>query len=266
VYVDGESESTPWSATSLQGFVHELEAQRWYATSTQILGFVRWNDGDRNVRKLWTAPAGGATLLAQYGRIHPNNTAARVTAAARDAQWDAVQGVLDLDPAAAGGLLFGREGANAREMGVSMPLQVPRGATVLSARLRFQSAGLETGEVLATVRCINLANAPLFALGAQATRISSQVPLTAEGVLWNFQQGLGTGGAIYSGDLAPIVQAVVDRADWNPGQAIGFVLDATPSAANALWRVRAYPHPNLPVLEVTWGVPEPRPRATEQQL
>jgi hypothetical protein len=44
------------------------------------------------------------------------------------------------------------------------------------------------------------------------------------------------------------------------------VLDATPSAANALWRVRAYPHPNLPVLEVTWGVPEPRPRATEQQL
>jgi len=266
VYVDGESESTPWSSTSLQGFVHELEVQRWYATSTQILGFVRWNDGDRSLKKLWAAPSGGATLLAQYGRIYPNNTAARVTAAARDAQWDVVQGVLDQDATASGGLLFGRDATGAREMGVSMPLQVPRGATILSARLRFQSAGLETGEVLATVRCINLANAPLFALGAQAARISSQVPLTAEGVLWNFQQGLGAGGAIYSGDLAPIVQAVVDRADWNPGQAIGFVLDATPSAANALWRVRAYPHPNLPVLEVTWGVPEPRPRATEQQL
>jgi hypothetical protein len=151
-------------------------------------------------------------------------------------------------------------------MGVSMPLQVPRGATILSARLRLQDAGLESGGVLATVRCIALDDAPPFALGAQAARLSSQFPLTVEGVLWNFQQGLGTGGAIHSQDLAPIVQDVVDRPTWNPGQSIGFVLDAAPSPVGAAWRVRAHPHPNLAVLEVTWGVPEPRPRGTHAPL
>lgn len=266
IYVDGESTPTPWNATSLQGFVHELEAQRWLSTTTQILGFVRWSDGDRNRRKSWTAPAGGGSLLAQYGRIAPRNASARVTSAARDAQWDAAQGVLDSDPGLAGSILFGRDANGAREMGVSMPLQVPRGATILSARLRLQDAGAESGAVLATVRCIDLDDAPPFALGPGAARLSSQVPLTVEGVLWDFQQGLGAGGSIHSQDLAPIVQAVVDRPTWNPGQAIGFVLDAAPSSASSTWRVRAHPHPNLAVLEVAWGVPEPRPRAARAPL
>ena len=266
IFVDGESTPTPWNAASLQGFVHELEAQRWLTSATQILGFVKWSDGDTARRKSWTAPAGGGALLAQYGRIAPRNASARVTSAARDAQWDALQGVLDSDPGLAGSILFGRDANGAREMGVSMPLQVPRGATILSARLRLQDAGLESGGVLATVRCIALDDAPPFALGAQAARLSSQFPLTVEGVLWNFQQGLGTGGAIHSQDLAPIVQDVVDRPTWNPGQSIGFVLDAAPSPVGAAWRVRAHPHPNLAVLEVTWGVPEPRPRGTHAPL
>jgi hypothetical protein len=97
---------------------------------------------------------------------------------------------------------------------------VPPGATITSAWIQFQTAATNTGAVNLTLRGEAADDAAPFA--AAAADISSRPP-TAASVPWSpgNWQTLGEAGANQqTPDIASLIQEIVDRPGWLPGNAL----------------------------------------------
>lgn len=109
-------------------------------------------------------------------------------------------------------------------IGLRFALPIPQGSRVLSAILRIYRVGgdaTETGTL--AVQVFEAATVPPF----DATHKHDAAGHVAGG-LWSIKAGgMPVGKAsqfTQSPDLTPLVQHVLDRPDWVPGAAIGFVL------------------------------------------
>jgi hypothetical protein len=109
----------------------------------------------------------------------------------------------------------------------------------------------QSGAPSALLAAYDVGDAPAFVQGS-ATPLTAHAPLTAASVAWVFPP-FSAGSTYSSPDLAGLVQAVVARSDWSPGNHLGIVLEPTSSGASD-WRcVRNFASGQPAVLEVAFG-------------
>ncbi len=248
--VDGDPLATPGLFQSLVGFHHVALAPKRTVQGGVALEFDRWSDGVEGVHTVFVAPAGGGTLTAHY-RPAPHFEAIAIAAVHHNAQHDPQAGQTFADAGDSGALCFGRDAPGSMQLGLEFVLAVPRHARIHSADLEFTAAASQTGAVSAYVRAYDVGTAPPFVLGSP-TALSLWAPTTPHAVAWT-PLLFGAGEIVRSPDLAGLVHAVVKRADWAPGNTIGFVIDGGPSAGSA-WRcVRNFASGQAPRLRVRWS-------------
>ncbi len=104
---------------------------------------------------------------------------------------------------------------------------VPRGATVTNAYVQFRVDGVSTADTSLVVRAEAADDTPTYQ--ASSGNVSSRAT-TAQSVAWvpaPWSTVGEEGPAQRTPDLAALVQAVVDRPGWVPGNALAFQIDGT---------------------------------------
>jgi glucose/arabinose dehydrogenase len=250
--LDDQPQTTPRVYQSLVGFEHELAAQAVASVGGAALAFECWSDGGGIAHAL-VAPAGGMNLTAAYATASATTTSLVVPANVRNAQFHPATGQEYGSPTDPLAICCGRDGGGEIQAGFEFFLPAPQEAFVVEARLRLLATFDQFGSPVAAVRAYAAGSAPAFD-AASGTPLTQWAPLASTSIPWAFPPF--TPGAVHeSPDLSPLVQAVVDRPDWIEGNAIGIVLDGTPTIGSG-WRCL---HDFLslvpPILDVTYALP-----------
>lgn len=106
-------------------------------------------------------------------------------------------------------------------------LDIPRGVTVSSAKIRFTASGNQSGNANITVSAED-ANTSTVLNGTDSE--VSNLSKTSASVNWQMVDGTDnwTDGNTYdTADLTTVVQEVVDRSGWCGGNSMTFILEAT---------------------------------------
>ena len=123
----------------------------------------------------------------------------------------------------------------AQQVGLRFPdLEVPQQALVVEARTRFTAAATDSGSANLTFRALASDSAVEF---APASNDISDRPLESGAATWNAPPWPSVDATHDSSDLAGLVQTVVDRPGWRPGNALGLVV--TGSGQRQAWSADA---------------------------
>lgn len=249
IALDGQNLVAPGQVQSLQGFVHGLEAPGTHQVGNDLYLFHHWTQGGARVQAP-TAPAGGATWRAIYVKSEPRNLVATIPIEARQCDWYPSQGQQFRNHFDPNGLCAGSTSGETIEMGLQFPLDLPQGAVILSAEIEVRATNDQSGSPLLRISAYDSVAAPPF-IDGNPIPPSQWAPLLPDTVDWptpTFQNN-----QLYrTPDLTALVQALVNRPDWQANTPLGFVLE-TQSAGNQ-WRcVRNWISGQPPTLRVTYA-------------
>ena len=116
-------------------------------------------------------------------------------------------------------------------------LNIPRGATITSAKIRFSSDGYNAVAASMSLHGIASGNVAQF---SNSSSLSSLALTTAQ-VDWNTDNDWPvTSERVVSEDISPIIQEVVNRADWCGGNALGIVVDGSSASTGANRYIKSY--------------------------
>jgi RHS repeat-associated protein len=135
-------------------------------------------------------------------------------------------------------------------------VNIPRGATIVSASIQFMVDELNTGTTSLTIQAQAADNAPTFT--STANNISSRIKTTAS-VAWTPAAWSTTdqaGPAQRTSNIASVIQEVVNRAGWNPGNAIAIIITGSGKRVATAYETYIYGAPYLHI-EYTVGAPVP---------
>lgn len=257
--VDSEDLTTPFSFVSLAGFEHDLRAPLRFELEGVLQRFLKWSQGGA-LRQTLVAPPGGRTLTAIFYRSGRTLSVA-VPARVRNAEFYPPQGQGYTDFYDPQGLCCGRDGNGEFQVGLEFPLAVPRGVRIDSAVLEVLATADQSGNPEAVLWAYDVADAPAFDESSNQP-LTAWAPLTRSSVSWTFPT-FANGQTYASPDLGELVQEVVRRADWLPGNHIGIVIDGSSTSGSA-WRCfRNYDSGSPALLRVTYSALrtlEPVPR------
>lgn len=225
--VDAENTPTPTALESLVGFTHVVEAPAIAMVGGQAYAFQCWSDGGARQHAV-TAPQGALHLTARYQLLPSTTLNVPVAAIADLAQYESASGVVHADAADPATVRVGKQPTlSPLQLGARFALNVPSGATILSAKIEFVAGAQQDGAPQAIVRAFDVGDAPAFVAGS-STPLTQLAPWTSEQISYTFPTWLP--GATYATpDLAALVQTVVDRPDWLPGNHVGLVFDGSPT-------------------------------------
>lgn len=113
-------------------------------------------------------------------------------------------------------------------------VDVPRGATILSAHIDFVARGVSTAGAPPTVNIVGQAhdNAPAFS--ANNNDLSNRTP-TAASVNWNLGNWNVNNATHTTPDLKTIVQQIVNRAGWVSGNSMVFLFSDAGTVTRKAW-------------------------------
>ncbi len=103
-------------------------------------------------------------------------------------------------------------------------LAIPRGATITSARIAFETDETDSGSAALLLRAQAIDDAPAFS--SVDFDLSSRSTTTAE-VTWNPPSWPTLGEKRQTPDLSTLVQEVVDRPGWQSGNSLVFVVSGS---------------------------------------
>lgn len=110
--------------------------------------------------------------------------------------------------------------------GLSFPLlQLDQGTEVVESRIEFTIS--EVGEGTPDIRIYGQDVGNDFQFGTGGYHLSSR-KLTDANVRWRVPATLPVGEKLFTADISSIVQEILDRPDWQRGNAISFLLHAEP--------------------------------------
>ena len=116
-------------------------------------------------------------------------------------------------------------------------LNIPRGAVITKAYIRFTSDQLNTAITEFSIAAENTGNASSFA--STVNNISSR-SLTSAQVNWHSDNAFPLSGeTINTPDIAAVIQQVVDRSDWCGGNDLALILSATSMSGSSARRALA---------------------------
>ncbi len=159
-------------------------------------------------------------------------------------------------------LEFGQDGSPSAQQVVGMRfsgLAVPRGATILSARVQFTVDEPDSGATSLLFTGQASDNAPAFAV---TTNNLSSRPRTAASVSWSNVPAWPTIGQVQSSpELSAIVQEIVNRPGWRSGNGLALLVTGTGERTAVAFDSAAASAPLLQI-EFSVGVPSPTATAT----
>ncbi|MEM7390783.1 MAG: Calx-beta domain-containing protein, partial [Verrucomicrobiota bacterium] len=128
------------------------------------------------------------------------------------------------------------------------PVNVPAGAIITNAWIQFTANGSTGGDTDLTIEG-EAADDPATFQNVDFN-ISTR-PRTAASVLWEPPDWTGgeSGPAQRTVDLTPIVQELVDRPGWAPGQSMAFIMTGNDTSSRRAWGWPDFPA----VLHVAWA-------------
>jgi chitodextrinase len=148
-----------------------------------------------------------------------------------------------------GDLELAVDGTSAQTVGLRFPgLDVPQGATVLSATIQFTADEVKTGAASLVIRGESANSAAPFA--SLSENVSGR-STTGASVPWNppgWTAKGDAGAAQRTPDLAAIVQEIVARPGWVPGNAIAFLITGTGTRTAEAYEGGASVAPRLSVI------------------
>ncbi len=239
---DGSPVATPFSASFATGSVHTLEAPATAVLGGTTFVFRAWSDRGARVRSI-ALPGEGLSLRAGYYTAAQAVATNTVAAADRNAESHPAGGIVFANAYDASALCAGRDDGGVYQAAMAFALPVPRGAEILSARLRLRPTADNQGSPAWSVRAYDLDTVPVFVPAGSGT-LAALHPLTAAEVPWS--PPMFTAGVwVESPDLSALVSNVTARAGWNPGQFFAVVIDGAASPANTwrCWNNFASAHP-----------------------
>ncbi len=249
--LDGDPLATPDVVDGLEGFQHTVWAPPFHVDEGGAAwAFSCWSDGGAREHVV-TTPGGGVQLTAEFAPLATTIVAPAVPAADRNAQWTLAAGQQPGHPNEAAALGIGRDANGTLQVGLEFPLAVPPGATVLSAHLKVTGAAARDGFPNVAVTAFDVADAPPFVHGSTAPipSIASALGETIAWVVEPFVDGQG----YESPELRNLIQALVDRPDWQSGNHVGLLIDGTSTIGSQHRRFRNVASGTPPTLEVEWA-------------
>jgi PKD repeat protein len=129
-------------------------------------------------------------------------------------------------------------------------LEVPKGATITEAWIQFTSSAANSGATTVQVRGVAADDTPTFT--TSPTTVTSR-PRTQASVTWTppaWTGGGQAGTAQRTSDLRSVVQEIVARTGWNPGNALAFVLSGSGER-----RASSHDGSVAPVLHLAYAMP-----------
>ncbi len=116
-------------------------------------------------------------------------------------------------------------------------LNIPRGAVITSARIRFTSDGYNITQSNLTFKNIASGDVAPF---SNSTRLTS-LATGAESVEWSEDNDWPTGSLqVRSIDISNVVQEVIDRPDWCGGNSLGLLVEGQSGSSAAARYIRSY--------------------------
>lgn len=223
VGVDGALRTAPFALDTLVGFQHTLAAAATQALGGFTYDFQSWSDGGAATHTV-TAPASAASYAATYVLRQGPATATFQVSAGGD---DVSEADTTFEPNASP-FWVGNGGTTTLSFtGVRLTnVSIPAGATVQSAQLQFYSTQLQWIGLGLSVAADATGNSAPFS----AVSRPSQRALTAQTMTHTSDTQWLENTWYTLLDLAPVIQEVVNRADWVPGNSISVLIRGTASA------------------------------------
>ncbi|MCL4366621.1 DUF5060 domain-containing protein, partial [Patescibacteria group bacterium] len=105
-------------------------------------------------------------------------------------------------------------------------VSIPQGATINSAHLNVTSSSSQWVNLSYTIQGENIGNSPTFSTSNKPSQrtLTTQVATHSDNVNW------AAGTAYNLDDISSVIQAIVNRADWVPGNSISIIIKGTGSA------------------------------------
>jgi len=245
---------TPDVIDGLEGFTHQIEAPPFHVLGGVPLAFQCWSDGGARSHAV-TTPSGGENLTAEFVPLVTTIVAPAVSVANRNAQWTSGAGQQPGHPFDSNALAMGRDANGTLQVGLGFPLNVPPGATIISARLRVTATATQAGFPNVAVTAFDVGDAPVFSHGS-STPITQMATSLGQTVAWVAETFM-SGQVHDSPDLSTIVQAIVDRPDWLANNHIGIHIDGTSTIGSQNRSFANFASGTPPTLEVEWATLPP---------
>ncbi|MCC2614657.1 pilus assembly protein PilY [Aestuariibacter halophilus] len=117
-------------------------------------------------------------------------------------------------------------------------VNIPQGATITNAFIRFTSHIANTSPTNLSFRAELTGNATPF---TNANNDISNRTTTSTRVTWNTDNDFPVSGeTVTSPSLIPVIQEVVDQADWCGGNALNMIIEATSASTSSARQVESY--------------------------
>ncbi len=145
--------------------------------------------------------------------------------------------------------------------GFVFPLAVPRFATITAAAVRVLAGPYQNPDANGAleIRVFNVADCPPFVDG-QGIDLLAHQPVHPKVVSWPAGVAWSSGSAHTTTSLHELVQAIVTRPDWQPGNRIGFAVTEGSLAPGSYYGWNDSAAGGAPVLEVSYTLAgEPAP-------
>ncbi len=250
---DAQTQAAPFVRDTLVNFTHRLTAASPQVMNGTSYEFVSWSDGGAAIHDI-TAPATAATRTATFRPI----TAAgptTVTIPLADPADDVNEANGGFEPSAAAMWVGNHAPGGASYSGWRFAgVNVPRGATIVSARVEVNAAATQWISLQYEVGADNTGNSAPFSATARPSTRALAAPRVAHA-----SNEAWVGGTWYAIDgLAPLAQAVIGRADWAPLNSLTFVVRGTGQPWGQKYvRSREAGAATAPRLVITYNPPPP---------
>jgi hypothetical protein len=221
--LDQTTQPTPIVLDTLVNFEHVLSAPQQAIVAGKTYQFQSWSDGGAIVHTV-QAPNSDQTYIATYQELTSEITQTFQVNGGGD---DVNEVNATLDASAETVWLGNESSATTSFTGLRFTnVSIPQGAAILSAHLEVYSTQTQWVVVSYAIGAENVGNSNAFS----AVSRPSQRLLTAQQVdhSSNVQWTANTWYTI--DELASIVQAVVDRPDWQAGNSLSIILKGTGGA------------------------------------
>ena len=146
-----------------------------------------------------------------------------------------------------------RDGSRQQMVGIRFSsLAIPQGALIDSAAIVFQVDEKRNGSISMRIFGENVSQSKKF---EKINRDISDRSLTGSSVAWSNLPELDIGKTVTTPDLSTIVQQIVNRGDWQPDNAMSFVLKRESGWGRRVYESRDGDQAGAPKLQVSYIIP-----------
>jgi hypothetical protein len=221
--VDGVARTAPLTLDTLVGLQHGVTAPSTQSLSGTTYDFASWSDGGAASHSI-VAAATATTLTATYAaRSGPATATFQIADGSDDVNEDGTT----FTASGAGVWLGTGASTSASVTGLRFRgLSLPRNATIVSARLEVYSRQQQWQTLAFAIRGESSGNSAAFSTSSRpsARAATTQVVNHNSNVQW-------LPGTWYPlNDMTAVVQEIVNRADWQAGNALSVVIRGTGGA------------------------------------